>query len=164
MKLFTEMKRYRRPNRYDHLLCKQKNYGIGVRSSAVLNYSGELCKTYCRVVNRIDRTATFTEHIALNNVRCGPLGARCIDGICQTSGSVPSDGVSNDRRVGRPLNAIEGQRKVIPGRRGSNNRQKTSTFSPYDVTDLGETESSTSDVIVNENGDNIRAKIIYPED
>ncbi|CAG2113854.1 unnamed protein product, partial [Medioppia subpectinata] len=164
-----EVKRYRRPNRYDHLICKQKNYGIGITSSAVLNYSGDVCKTYCRVVNRAERTASFTEHNTLNNIVCGPTGARCTDGVCITSGStaigsVPSDGTSGDRRIGRPLNTVDGKRKPRPGRKGSTNRQKTSTFSPIEGSDLSDTEFTTSDVIVNENSDSIRAKIIYPQD
>ena len=32
----VEVRRARRPNRADHLLCRQKNSGLGIRSSAVL--------------------------------------------------------------------------------------------------------------------------------
>ena len=88
------------PTHLDHYLCRQLHSGIGIRSHAVTvstshpdtqlpgghyfsmrffiaqNLNGELCRTYCRIIDRMNGKITYTENMTPNFVRCGPNQAR----------------------------------------------------------------------------------------
>nr|XP_027203711.1 uncharacterized protein LOC113797516 [Dermatophagoides pteronyssinus] len=72
----------RRPTHLDHYLCRQLHNGIGLRAIAVTNLSGDVCRTYCRVMDRMGGKIYYTENISPNFVRCGLYQARCVDGQC----------------------------------------------------------------------------------
>lgn len=74
VQLIPKMVRW--PTHLDHYLCKQLHNGPGVRSYAITNLSGELCKTYCRLIDRINGKVTYTQNVSPNFVRCGPFQAR----------------------------------------------------------------------------------------
>ncbi|KAH9392667.1 hypothetical protein TYRP_005752 [Tyrophagus putrescentiae] len=92
VELIPKMVRW--PTHIDHYLCKQLHNGLGVRSHAVTNLNGDLCRTYCRIIDRMNGKITYTENVTPNFVRCGPYQARCVDGACvglnfPTPGSAP---------------------------------------------------------------------------
>ncbi|OTF71623.1 hypothetical protein BLA29_012881 [Euroglyphus maynei] len=90
----------RRPTHIDHFLCRQLHNGIGIRSIAVTvsifqfvcikkinfskindvlpikNLSGNVCRTYCRIMDRMGGKIFYTENISPNFVRCGPYQSR----------------------------------------------------------------------------------------
>ncbi|KPM07085.1 hypothetical protein QR98_0055680 [Sarcoptes scabiei] len=95
----------RRPMHLDHLLCRQIHNGVGVRAIAVTNLSGELCRTYCRIFDRLNAKIYYTENISPNFIRCGPFRSRCVDGNC-IGINVPSNNLINN-----PIGTME---KVYP--------------------------------------------------
>ncbi|KAI2807870.1 hypothetical protein RDWZM_005322 [Blomia tropicalis] len=71
------------PTHIDHYLCRQLHgSSFGTRSHAVTNLNGDLCRTYCRIIDRINGKITYTENLTPNFVRCGNKQARCVDGVC----------------------------------------------------------------------------------
>nr|XP_046908708.1 uncharacterized protein LOC124490282 [Dermatophagoides farinae] len=72
----------RRHTHLDHYLCRQLHNGVGIRAIAVTNLSGNVCRTYCRVMDRMGGKIFYTENISPNFVRCGPYQSRCVDGQC----------------------------------------------------------------------------------
>ncbi|KAH9413418.1 hypothetical protein DERP_007894 [Dermatophagoides pteronyssinus] len=141
----------RRPTHLDHYLCRQLHNGIGLRAIAVTNLSGDVCRTYCRVMDRMGGKIYYTENISPNFVRCGLYQARCVDGQCIGHNfPVNNNNNNNNQMITSSVSILSDNNDNDDGDNISNNDNndetidKSSSIESIDMMKKSSTETATA--------------------